>query len=187
MDAAMDAMKNAHLRCEQSGTQQELFQSLLQLSSCTATSVELVSAELANNSTQGGANWRRAMGESRSVQGLKVLGSDKSEFKNWNQKLLNIMTQCLGKEWRTYMLELDKMLDVRQKVLDNDDLELLPGYDDLTDTEQASESLYHVLVEKTEGEAALRVMSGAPGNGVTAYMKVYLWFAGTTGLALQEK
>ena len=30
-------------------------------------------------------------------------------------------------------------------------------------------------------------MSGTPGNGVKAYMRVYLWFAGTTGLALQEK
>ena len=43
------------------------------------------------------------------------------------------------------------------------------------------------MVEKTEGDAALRVSSGQPGQGLQAYMRVYLWFAGTTGLALTEK
>ena len=43
------------------------------------------------------------------------------------------------------------------------------------------------MVEKTEGDAALRVNSGNPGEGLQAYMRVYLWFAGTTGLALTEK
>ena len=49
-----------------------------------------------------------------------------------------------------------------------------------------SEGLHYVLVEKTEGDAALRVSSVEPGKGVDAYMKIYLWFAGTTGLALTE-
>ena len=49
------------------------------------------------------------------------------------------------------------------------------------------DSLYYVLVEKTEGEAALRVHSGEPGEGLGAYMRIYLWFAGTTSLALTEK
>ena len=44
-----------------------------------------------------------------------------------------------------------------------------------------------MLVEKAEGDAALRVNSGDPGDGLAAYMRVYLWFAGTTGLALTEK
>ena len=43
------------------------------------------------------------------------------------------------------------------------------------------------MVEKTEGDAALRVNSGEPGQGMEAYMRVYLWFAGTKGLALTEK
>ena len=29
--------------------------------------------------------------------------------------------------------------------------------------------------------------SGQPGHGIQAYMRVYLWFAGTTGMALSEK
>ena len=52
---------------------------------------------------------------------------------------------------------------------------------------EANEELYYVMVEKTEGDAALRVNSGEPGNGLAAYMRVYLWFSGTTGLALTEK
>ena len=43
------------------------------------------------------------------------------------------------------------------------------------------------MVEKTEGEAALRINSSEPGEGLEAYQKVYLWFAGTTGLALSER
>ena len=42
-------------------------------------------------------------------------------------------------------------------------------------------------MEKTEGDAALRIISGEPGVGVQANTRVYLWFAVTTGLALTEK
>ena len=183
----MDAIRNAQLRCERVTTQQELFESLLQLSRCTVAGMELMAVPHASGDPTSGYLGRKTMGECRSVQSLKVLGSDKSEFKSWNDKLLNIMAQCLGKKWRTYMLDLNKQLDVRQKVLDEDDLELLDGYEELGDVDQASENLYYVLVEKTEGEAALRVSSGTPGEGIAAYQKVYLWFASTTGLALQEK
>ena len=41
--------------------------------------------------------------------------------------------------------------------------------------------------EKTEVDAARRVNSGELGEGLTAYMRIYLWFAGTTGLALSIK
>ena len=53
--------------------------------------------------------------------------------------------------------------------------------------DHAVEEIYYVLVEKTEGDAALRVNSGEPGEGLTVYMRIYLWFAGTTGLALSMK
>ena len=42
-------------------------------------------------------------------------------------------------------------------------------------------------MDKTEGEAALRVDSIEPGEGVEAYQMIYLWFAGTTGLARSER
>ena len=53
--------------------------------------------------------------------------------------------------------------------------------------DQLSEDLYYVLVDKSEGEAALRVNSAPAGDGITANQKLYLWFAGTSELALQER
>ena len=72
-------------------------------------------------------------------------------------------------------------------MLDNLELNRIEGASQITEHDRASEDLYYVLVEKTEGDAALRVNSGEPGKGLAAYMRVYLWFAGTTGLALTEK
>ena len=40
---------------------------------------------------------------------------------------------------------------------------------------------------RSEGEAALRVNSGELGQGFMAYQRIYLWFAGTTGLALSQR
>ena len=50
-----------------------------------------------------------------------------------------------------------------------------------------NEELYYVLVEKTEGEAAHRVGLTDTGAGLLAYQRLYLWFAGTSGLALSER
>ena len=44
-----------------------------------------------------------------------------------------------------------------------------------------------MLVEKTEGDAALRVNSGEHGEGLKAYVRVYLGFAGAAGSALRKK
>ena len=39
---------------------------------------------------------RKPMSELRCASNLKNLGSDKSQFKNWNERLINIITQSLG-------------------------------------------------------------------------------------------
>ena len=85
------------------------------------------------------------------------------------------------------MKNLNQKLDQDRKVLDDVDVDLLDGAGQLDDLERLSEELYYVLVEKTEGDAGLRVNSGETGEGLQAYMRLYLWFAGTTGLALTEK
>ena len=61
------------------------------------------------------------------------------------------------------------------------------GTREIEDGDAVSEGLLYVLVAKTEGDAAQRVNSGEPGEGMQAYMRVYLCFAGTTVLALMEK
>ena len=57
---------------------------------------------------------------------------------------------------------------------------------DIQNVDELSEEIYFVLQWKTEGDAELRVSSINPGQGIEAYMRLYLWFAGTTGLALSE-
>merc|ERR1712240_221061 len=121
------------------------------------------------------------------IGNLKTLGSDKSEFKTWNGKFINAVAQTLGMPWRKYMRNLNRQLDQDRKVLTQDELNAIEGAAEIGDGDEASEGLFYVLVEKTEGDAALRVNSGEPGQGIQAYMRVYLWFAGTTGLALMEK
>ena len=129
----------------------------------------------------------KPLSESKCVSNLKTLGSDKSEFKTWNEKFINAISQTLGVKWRRFMRNLNRMLDQERRPLTTEELDGIDGAQELGDAAAAAEGLYYVLVEKTEGEAALRVNSGEPGEGMQAYMRVYLWFAGTTGLALTEK
>ena len=51
----------------------------------------------------------RPMYESKSVANLKVLGSNKSDFKNWNEKLINATTQSLGPDWRKFLRSLNEI------------------------------------------------------------------------------
>merc|ERR1711951_99651 len=129
----------------------------------------------------------KPLSESKCVGNLKNLGSDKSEFKFWNDKLINALAQTLGTPWRKFMRNLNKVLDQDRKVLTKQEIQEIDGAAGVEVGAEASESLFYVLVEKTDGDAALRVNSGEPGEGLEAYMRVYLWFAGTTGLALTEK
>ena len=129
---------------------------------------------------------RRSISESKSIAALKILGSDKSEFKAWNEKLINALAQTLGTPWRKFVKSLNEHLDQTRKALTNQELTARAGTL-LGDLTKADDDLYYVLVEKTEGEAALRVQSGEAGEGMQAYQKVYLWFAGTSGLALSER
>ena len=46
---------------------------------------------------------RKPLVESKCVSNLKVLRSDKSEFKNWNEKLINATSQTFGVVWRQFM------------------------------------------------------------------------------------
>ena len=130
---------------------------------------------------------RKPLGESKCISSLRTLGSDKSEFKNWNDKFVNAIAQVLGSPWRKFLRNLNRELDQNRKLLTKQELGHIDGATEVVEGSRANEDLYYVLVEKTEGEAALRVSSSEPGDGLESYQKVYLWFAGTTGLALAER
>ena len=78
--------------------------------------VETWEAAGSNYPTEG-SHGRKPLSESKCVGNLKNLGSDKAEFKSWNDKLINAMAQTLGTEWRGFMKNLNKALDQDRKVV----------------------------------------------------------------------
>ena len=49
---------------------------------------------------------------------------------------------------------------------------------------KVNEDMYSVLTDKTIGDAWLRARVVDMGEGITAYVKVYKWFMGTSGMGL---
>ena len=190
----LDALKTQLAEIANSTTSDEAYQRMIAMHKSTLQILESVSISIQNSEksiadseSRAMASHRKPLSESRCVSSLKMLGSDKSEFKNWNEKLINALSQSFGRHWRVFMENLNRKLDQDRKVMDAEELNRVEGAAMLNQHDTCSEDLYYVLVEKTEGDAALRVNSGEPGDGIKAYMRVYLWFAGTTGLALTEK
>ena len=78
-------------------------------------------------STPNSSTNRKPLCESRSVVNLKILGSRKEEFKNWNEKLINATTQVFGLEWREFVNNLNEKLDLDRKTLSVGELGKIPG------------------------------------------------------------
>ena len=66
------------------------------------------------------------------------------------------MTQSLGAPWRKFMRNLNRKLDQDRKVLTAEEARTIEGASELPNDNRANEDLYFILVEKTEGDAALR-------------------------------
>ena len=80
----------------------------------------------ATSTSTSSAN-RKPLCESRSVANLKILGSRKEDFKNWNEKLINATTQVFGLEWRDFIGNLNECLDVDRRVLNIGEPGKVPG------------------------------------------------------------
>ena len=85
---------------------------------------------------------RKPLCESRSVSNLKILGSRKEDFKNWNEKLINATTQVFGLEWREFIGNLNECLDVDRRVLNVGELGKVPGATRITEPLKCNEELY---------------------------------------------
>ena len=133
------------------------------------------------------SNYPRGKSIDDVIKNLKSLGSDKSEFYMWNVKLINALTR-VQPNVRAYFRKMLSVLD--SKGYNTMLSDWYDAYDELKCTFSMAtfnEDLYYVLVEKTEGDAAVKVNGGDHGNGLQAYQTVYLWFAGTTGMALSKR
>ena len=161
----------------------ESHENTLRMFECVTVSMQSFESQLAEckqsvqnlqASQQSQNQHKKSFADSRCIANLRTLGSDKSEFRAWNDKLINAMAQMLGPQWRKFMRNLDLELDRNRVVLTTEQLNSIEGAANLGDADYVNENLYYVLVEKSEGEAALRVNSGEPGQGLMAYQKIYL-------------
>ena len=138
------------------------------------------------------SNRKKAISEHKAIQNLKVYESDKLQFTNWNDKLINAlgqvhpqMSECLKQinlEWSQTpeeIVDLNKLNDIYTTKTVNM-TEQVP-------IEKFNDDMHYVLVEKTAGEAANKVKGVEPGNGLLAYYRIYWWFTKTSGTALQDR
>ena len=94
---------------------------------------------------------RKSLAESKCVGNMRTLGSDKAEFRMWNERFINAIAQVLGIPWRMYMRNLNRKLDQDRTVLTDEELNQVEGIKEIKEIgncDEASEGLYYVLVEK---------------------------------------
>ena len=128
--------------------------------------------------------------ESKAVADIETLASGKTAFRSWNEKLINAFSQarqgCRGM--------FRSMAEYVDQDMTGDFETLFKNTQDCRDMESQgstygniSEDLYILLVDKTEGEAMVRLRGCSHGDGVSAYMAIYKWFMGASGQAITER
>ena len=126
----------------------------------------------------GGTQKRIGILESKAVANIKTLASDKTTFRSWNEKLINVFSQA-RQGCRSMFRSMAEYVD---QDMAGDFETLFKDTQDCRDMESQgsvykniSEDLYILLVDKTEGEAMVRVRGCSHGDGVSAYMAIYKW------------
>ena len=88
--------------------------------------------------------------EYKAIQGLKMLGGDEGQFRQWHQKMVSAMF-TVKDEYGKILKYLEKSLDVGTKADDIQD-ELEENFDEEL-VEEFSMKLYTLLMDKAENEA----------------------------------
>ena len=132
----------------------------------------------------------RGILEHKSVTSLPMLGTDKNSFRNWNDRMVNVVVNVRPGTRKIFQY----MMEYVDKEKGDGFEEVFKGSQECRDMEAAGtkyeridEDLYTLLTDRTEGEAALRVRGCRPGMGCRAYMTVYKWFMGVSGQAVTER
>ena len=132
----------------------------------------------------------RGILESKAVSNLSMLGTDKNTFRMWNEKLINVVSQDRYGSRKLFKAMMDYVDQEQGGNFEEMFQESEEGKEMIgggTTYERMDEDLYTLLMDKTEGEAALRVRGCSPGQGVRAYMVVYKWFMGASGQAVTDR
>ena len=133
----------------------------------------------------GGKGWNVL--ESKAVSNMKMLGADKTGFRMWHEKLVNIMEQ-LRPGSRGVLKALARHVDneedadIHEWIIDE------PEYLQMGDAEKAEAQMKRVIMlDTSESEALTRVRACPVGEGLQAYRAVYKWFMGVSGQAISDK
>ena len=63
-------------------------------------------------SLPGGGGRGRPLSENKSVSNLKMLGSNREEYKEWNDKLINSISMIKGTKYRNFLIGINRGLDI---------------------------------------------------------------------------
>ena len=111
----------------------------------------------------------------------------KGDYKCWHDKFVNALTQVYPKAQK-YLQAMRRKLDESRWDITLGDWEDEAEADCTRDAlERFKSDLDYILVEKTEEEALELVSEGESGDGFGAHQRMYLWFAGVSGQALNER
>ena len=120
--------------------------------------------------TGGGRPFQRSIADNRVLSSLPVFTDKKQDFKGWADRLINIavLTYPASRQaFDDYKKEVDR--DASKGSLVN----LKQGFKNngITDDQirVMDEELYFVLMDKTAGDAKLKLESIPPGHGIEAY------------------
>ena len=134
--------------------------------------------------------YRNGIFDSKPVMNLKTFESDKSTFRNWNDKLVNAMNQAVqhsrkALEWMMKMTNSGHEADIKTQWPNKWAAEW--NKSPAIEYTKFAESMHYVLMDKCEGEALTRVRSVMNNDGIMEYVEVFKWFTETTGLAMSER
>ena len=145
-----------------------------------------------DNTTQRSGSTRRRLGilESRAAADIETLASGKTAFRSWNEKLINVFSQarqgCRGM-FRSMAEYVDQDVTGDFETLFRNTQSCRDMESQGSSYGNISEDLYILLVDKTEGEAMVRLQGCSHGDGVSAYMTIYKWFTGASEQAVAER
>ena len=173
---------------------------LTQLQNLQNSYQQLQSSVQSSNSS--GANKHRSILDHKALLNQAKLASDKHGFRNWNDKLINSFAAAVP-GIRFVLEKINESVDngtIGMADSLNTVAEIKSWYGGLVhpnghnldnsptlNWNQVSEDLNYVLVEKCEGDAMLQIKTQPRGQGIMAYIAIYKWFTGTTGLGLAAR
>ena len=146
----------------------------------------------------GAGKFKQSILDHKAIMNLKVLNSDKANFRMWNEKFVNAFEAAI-KGSRIILETLMKGIDEGTIDDDPDTFELWYGSIIIGASGQTpqgvpeleygnmNEMLNYVLIEKCEGDARTRIKTQKNGMGLLQYVEIYKWFTGTTGEGLSQK